>query len=59
MGLNPMESAGCFAIIKALQKNLTTKLEFIDFSVILLYFLIKNSINKFKKIFFQQIGNHS
>lgn len=28
-----MESAGCFAIIKALQKNLTTKLEFIDFSV--------------------------
>jgi hypothetical protein len=28
-----MESAGCFAIIKALQKNATTKLEEVDFSV--------------------------
>lgn len=33
MGLNPMESAGCFSIIKALQKNPNTKLELIDFSV--------------------------
>ena len=30
MGLNPMESAGCFSIIKALQKNPETKLELID-----------------------------
>ncbi len=33
MGLNPMESAGCFSIIKALQKNPDTKLELIDFTV--------------------------
>lgn len=33
MGLNPMESAGCFSIIKSLQKNLENKLELIDFSV--------------------------
>ena len=34
MGLNPIESAGCFSIIKALQKNPATKLEYIDFSEI-------------------------
>lgn len=34
MGLNPIESAGCFSIIKALQKNPATKLEHIDFSEI-------------------------
>lgn len=33
IGLNPIESAGCFSIIKALQKNPNTKLEHIDFSV--------------------------
>jgi hypothetical protein len=35
-----MESAGCFAIIKALQKNPTTKLEHLDFSVCKIKFLI-------------------
>lgn len=29
-----MESPGCFSIIKALQKNPSTKLELIDFSVL-------------------------
>lgn len=33
--MNPMESAGCFSIIKGLQKNPETKLEFIDFTDIL------------------------
>ncbi len=38
MGKNPMESPGCFSIIKALQKNPNTKLELIDFSVSLFCF---------------------
>lgn len=33
LGMNPFESAGCFSVIKALQKNPMTKLELIDFSV--------------------------
>lgn len=35
LGMNPMESAGCFSIIKGLQKNPETKLEYIDFSDII------------------------
>lgn len=51
MGLNPMESAGCFSIIKALQKNPNTKLELIDFSVnsqIILCFQSNSSLNERK-----------
>ena len=33
MAKNPMESAGCYAIIKGLQKNQSSKIEEIDFSV--------------------------
>jgi hypothetical protein len=59
MGLNPMESAGCFSIIKALQKNPNTKLELIDFSVnsqndsVL---VCSNSLSKRAKISFE--GNN-
>lgn len=31
--MNPMESAGCYAIIKQMQKNPQTKIELLDFSV--------------------------
>ena len=39
LGMNPFESAGCFSVIKALQKNPTSKLEIIDFSVRKLHYL--------------------
>jgi hypothetical protein len=39
--MNPMESAGCFAIVKAIQKNANTQLERVEFTVS----IIKSIIN--------------
>jgi hypothetical protein len=51
LGLNPMESAGCFSIIKALQKNPNTKLEQLDFSEIIVDRYYKDEFKNFQTVF--------
>jgi hypothetical protein len=51
LGQNPMESAGCFSIVKILQKNPTTKLELIDFTDIIVDKFFKEEYEKFRVAF--------
>jgi hypothetical protein len=46
-----MESAGCFSIVKILQKNPNTKLELIDFSDIIVDKFYREEYEKFRALF--------
>jgi hypothetical protein len=51
MAKNPMESSGCYAIIKGLQKNPASKLELIDFTDIHTDKYFDEELEVFKSIF--------
>ncbi len=48
--MNPFESAGCYAIIKQLQKNPETKIEYIDFTDIIVDKFFHEEFKQFQLI---------